>query len=420
VELHQVVVTRYLKMMRRKIFILLTLVILICSLASAEDVCSVNADDESCVSEEEKSSDIQAEGYIEHSENQICIIYFYGEGCPKCAQLEPYLKRLERKYRDKISITKYELYHNLKNYHLYNEYCNIQNIPVEERGVPFVAIDREYYMGLNQIKTRLEPKIEELLKSGERICPLEGERACHLIEKDKGDISPLIPSLKSRVSMPLIIVTGLIDGINPCAFAVLIFLLTFLLSISSTKKRMIKAGIVYIIAVYISYFLAGIGLLSAIQLTGISRIIVKVAALFAIFAGIMNIKDYFWYGKGFSLKIPDSKKKVIEKWTHKANVPAAIVLGFLVSMFELPCTGGVYLAIVAMLANSVTRLKALWYLLIYNIMFIVPLVIILILVIVGMKAEHIENWRDSHKNIMRLILGILLLILGIALLLGWI
>jgi cytochrome c biogenesis protein CcdA len=215
------------------------------------------------------------------------------------------------------------------------------------------------------------------------------------------------------------LVTGLVDSINPCAFAVMIFLLTFLLEVSNNTKRVLKAGLAYIASVYVTYFLSGLGFLSVVQLMGISGIIVKIAAVVAILAGLINIKDYFWYGRGFTLKIPESKKETIERWVHRANVPGAIVLGFLVAMFELPCTGGVYLAILALMADQMTKMKAIAYLLIYNVMFVLPLLAILLLVIKGMKAEHIESWRQSGKNLMKLAMGLLLVILGAAMLLGW-
>ena len=358
-----------------------------------------------------------------HSEDAICIVYFYGDGCPNCAKIKPYLDDLEQRYGQDISITRYEIYHNLKNYQMYNDFCNVESIPIEQRGVPFVAIDNEYYMGVSQIQNNLEPKILEMIASGEMVCPLGGEMSCHPIEYNETDINHIIQNFKpsfSTISIPLVVVTGLVDGINPCAFAVLIFLLTFLLQVSSNRARMIRAGIAYIIAVYVSYFLAGVGLLSVIQISGFSGIIVKVAAMLAIVAGLINIKDYFWYGKGISLGIPKSKKWVIEKWTQRANIPSALVLGFLVSMFELPCTGGVYLAILAMLASNVTKIKAIYYLLIYNIMFVLPLIVILVLITKGMSAEHIESWRESKKTWMRLVLGIVLVLLGLIMLSGWI
>jgi cytochrome c biogenesis protein CcdA len=395
-----------------KTFLLLIL-FLVLPFVVAEETCEL---EESCaVSYEESVGASNVEDYMVDNPDAICMIYFYSTGCTKCAEIKPFLEGLEGKYGDKIHINKLEVSHNLENYQLYSNYCGVQNVPLEDRGVPMVAIGDKFFMGPSNIEKNLESEIEGLLKSGFRVCPLPGEMGCQDVKQ--GDVNPVASTKK--ITIPLILGAGLIDGINPCAFAVLIFLLTFLLEISSTKRRMVKAGSVYILAVYVTYLLAGLGLLTVIQVSGVSSIIVKAAAAFALFAGLVNVKDYFWYGKGFSFEIPKSKKGVIEEWTKKANIPAAIVLGFLVSMFELPCTGGVYLAILAMLANTMTKTAALGYLLMYNIMFVLPLVAILILVIKGMKAEHIESWRNAKKNWMRLVLGLFLLALGIGLLLGW-
>ncbi|MFH1331930.1 MAG: cytochrome c biogenesis protein CcdA [archaeon] len=359
-------------------------------------------------------------GILTHEDEEgICVIYFYGEGCSKCAEIKPFIDQIEQKYKGQIHITKLELYRNLENYQLYNQYCTIQNIPLQERGIPLVAVGDKFFMGTTQISENLEPAIQEAIQKGQDACPLPGEMSCHALNITETETDPVIPGLKDKITLPIILGAGLADGINPCAFAVLIFLITFLIEVSSTKKRMIKAGLVYIGAVYVTYFLAGLGLLAAIQVIGLTQIIVKVAAGIAIIAGVINIKDYFWYGKVISLQIPESKKGIIEKWVYKANIPAAIVLGFLVSMFELPCTGGIYLAILAMLSNTVTQTTAIYYLLIYNLMFVLPLIIILLAITFGMKAEHIENWRQKKRNWMRLVMGLVLLALGIALLLGW-
>lgn len=397
-------------------WIVLALALLLFAVATASEESCHN---DTCSVVNNGTSDIVSTYVNSTSEQGICIIYFYGDGCPKCAETEPFIEQLEKKYQEQIHITKYELYHNLQNYELYNKFCSIQNIPIEQRGIPLVAIGNKFFMGTDQIKENLEPAIQEAIKKGENICPLPESGVCNEVNYNQTETNPVIPGLKQKITLPVIIGAGLIDGINPCAFAVLIFLLTFLIEVSSTKKRMVKAGLFYIIAVFGTYFIAGLGFLSAIQTIGPSKIIVRVAAVIAIIAGLINIKDYFWYGKGISLQIPESRKGTIQKWVYKANIPAAIVLGFLVTMFAMPCTGGIYLAILAMLANTVTKIQAIYYLLIYNVMFVVPLIIILLAVTFGMKAEHIENWRQSKKNWMKLVLGLMLVGMGVALLIGW-
>jgi len=407
----------------KKFFLFFFLFLLSFSLVSALDFqedCSVESETCSVIvpAETEVTGETIASD-IEHDPDKICLIFFYGIGCPHCASVEPFIREVAEKYGDKVSLHELEIYHNLENYQLYTKYCGVQNIPISKRGIPLLAINDKALMGEDPIRDNLEKEIEFMIENDVDVCPLPDEMSCSNIESNATQIDPAIQNMDSKITLPLIVGTGLLDGINPCAFAVLIFLLSFLLEIASDKKRMIKAGLAYIFSVYVTYFLAGLGLLTVIQVSGMSKYVIYAAATVAIVTGLINIKDYFWYGKGISLGIPASKKHIIEKWTKKANVPAAIVLGFLVSMFELPCTGGVYLAILAMLASSVTKLVAMFYLLIYNFMFVLPLIVILAALVLGMKAEHIESWRSAKKNIMRLVLGLLLLGLGIGLLLGW-
>jgi cytochrome c biogenesis protein CcdA len=407
-------------------FVMLSLVIGLAGAAFAAEVCKI--DEKTCANSTTGSTANNSIGQQSSANSSvmpadaICIAYFYGEGCSNCAKTEPYIEEIEAKYGGKIHIEKYEVYHDLKSLQLYNKLCSVQNIPLEQRGVPLVAINDKYLMGVDNIKSGLDPEIEYMLNNNIKVCPLDGEMACHTFAghntSQSNQTDSLIPGLKTGITVPLIIGTGLVDGINPCAFAVLIFLLTFLLTVSNDKKRMIKAGIAYVIAVYITYLIAGLGLLTAIHVSGLSGIIVKVAAIASIIVGLINIKDFFWYGKGFTLKIPEKSKSTIEKWVHKGNVPAALVLGFLVAMFELPCTGGVYLAIIALMANTMTQAAAFGYLLLYNLMFVLPLIFIILLVTRGMKAEHIERWRQSKKNWMKLAIGLLLVALGLAMLIG--
>jgi cytochrome c biogenesis protein CcdA len=221
----------------------------------------------------------------------------------------------------------------------------------------------------------------------------------------------------SQLTIPAIIGGALIDSINPCAFAVLIFLLSYLWAIGS-PRLILKVGLVYIATVFLVYFLAGLGILKALTFLGIAPIIYTVAAIILIFVGLVNVKDFFWYGKGFTLAIPESKKPIIQKYIHKASIPAAVVLGFLVSAFELPCTGGVYLAVLSLLANNETQLQAIPYLLLYNFIFVLPLFIILGLVYFGFSAGKMESLREEKRKWLRLLLGLGALVLGILMLLG--
>jgi cytochrome c biogenesis protein CcdA/glutaredoxin len=347
---------------------------------------------------------------IASAQNHVCIYFFYGIGCPHCAKVEPYLEQLEEKYPE-IEIKRFEVYYNQTNQELFNKFCDAYCVDI--RGVPIVFIGNKFLVGDVPIISNLENEIKKCLVSN-CTCP---EETLSNVSTVSGIPQQVSPTKKIELTIPVIATAALIDSINPCAFAVLIFLLTYLIALGA-KERILKVGLSYIIVVYITYFLAGLGLFTAIQTIGITKIIYKIAAIIAIIAGIINIKDFFFYGKWISLEIPKSRKPLLEKFIHKATIPSAIILGFLVSIFELPCTGGVYLAILSMLADKMTRISAIPYLLFYNLIFVLPLFIILALIYKGMSSEEMEKWRLEKRKYMRLIMGIIMVVLGMIMLLG--
>jgi cytochrome c biogenesis protein CcdA len=221
-----------------------------------------------------------------------------------------------------------------------------------------------------------------------------------------------MPDLK----LTTVLVTALIDSINPCAIGVLVLLISALLVLSEHKKKMLLTGIIYVAAVFVTYFLAGLGLLTVIHKLQIGEMIGVMVGFLVIFLGFVEIKDYFWYGKGFSLSIPASQVARVKKHAENATIPGAIILGILVSAVELPCTGGPYLAITTILAEKLDWL-AIWYLFIYNLIFVLPLAVIVILAYFGTTALDIKNWKEKYKRWMRLFTGLLMIALGVLLIL---
>jgi cytochrome c biogenesis protein CcdA len=339
------------------------------------------------------------EGSIEGAEDEVCVYYFYGQGCLACAETGPFIDEIGEKYSE-VHTHKLEIWHDETNRQLFFKFCDVYCL--DERLVPIVFIGDKSFIGVESIKDNLENEITHCIEDD---CPCPQERVQNVT---------VIP--KTELNIPIIFSAALIDSINPCAFAVLIFMLTYLLALGS-KRKILIVGLGYILMVFITYFLAGLGLFTAVETIGISVIFYRVAAVIAIVAGIINIKDFFFYGKGFSLEIPKSRKPMIEKYIRRASLPAALILGFLVSMFELPCTGGVYLAILSMLANNLTRMAAIPYLFLYNFIFVVPLFVILILVARGGSAEKMEKWRVGKRKYMKLLAGLFMIVLGIVMLL---
>lgn len=215
-----------------------------------------------------------------------------------------------------------------------------------------------------------------------------------------------------NITLPLIVGSAAIDSINPCAFAVLIFLILYLMAVKD-KKRMLTIGLTYVLIVYLAYFLAGLGLLSFIQSIHITKFFYYFTAGLSILLGLYSLKQALWQAKGLTLGIPESKKPLLHRFIKQATLPAAIILGLLVALFELPCTGGVYLAVLSLLADKNTWWQAFGYLLIYNFIFILPLLVILLGVYFGLPPEKVEQWRQEKKKWMRIAIGAVLVVLGI-------
>jgi cytochrome c biogenesis protein CcdA len=227
---------------------------------------------------------------------------------------------------------------------------------------------------------------------------------------------------EQELTLGLIVGAALLDSINPCVFGVLIFLVAYLFSVYKDPKRMLIAGGVYILAVYITYFLLGLGILRITTSLAVTRIFYFVAASVAIVAGLLEVKDFFWYGKGFSLQLlPGADKRIkfytaqiakMEKRHPLFSLAIAFILGIFVVLVELPCTGAPYLAILALIAQGAYS-KAVPLLLLYNLVFILPLLAILGLAFVGKSVEGMEEWRRRHRGLMRLAVGIFLIALGL-------
>ena len=209
-----------------------------------------------------------------------------------------------------------------------------------------------------------------------------------------------------------VIVTALIDSINPCAIGVLILLISIMIAFR-TKKEMVFYGFIYVFAVFLTYLLAGFGILyflSSIPLYVSEYISILVASLIII-AGLIEIKDFFWYGQGITLAIPPARAKQIHEMTKKITLPSVLFLGIFVAGVELPCTGAPYLAILLLLSQNF-NFAAFLMLILYNIIFVLPLIVILLMVHFGFKIQIIKRWKQSNRTYMRLATGIILIILG--------
>jgi len=199
-------------------------------------------------------------------------------------------------------------------------------------------------------------------------------------------------------TLPVVIITALIDSINPCAIGVLILLIATLLGLSKDKKKMISVGLIYITAVFVTYLLAGFGLLAFIQKFNISEQLSWIVGILVIILGVIEAKQ-------------------IKKMMKNVSIPGAVILGIFVAAVELPCTGGPYLAITTLLAKIGFSPEVFWLLVLYNFIFVLPLIIILAMVSFGVSTDAVKSWKDKQKKWMRLFIGLVMIALGVLLIL---
>ncbi|MFH1391003.1 MAG: cytochrome c biogenesis protein CcdA [Candidatus Diapherotrites archaeon] len=309
---------------------------------------------------------------------------------------------------------------------------NERNVPLEMQGHMIVTIDNSLILEGHVPIPILENLFEEynekpfpkMIIYQDFMLPLEdlesykimdeqGEiRECE-IKDDILECSELDGKIMSKDALlPLVIFTGLIDGINPCAFGVLLFFIAFLYTMRRSKMEIYKVGFVFIFMIFLTYLLIGLGLLQAILISGVPHLFGKISAVLMLLLALVNIKDYFFYGKWFSLKIPSFAAPIIKERMNDMTLAGVIILGFLVGLCTFPCSGGIYVGILSLMAIQTTFIEGLGLLLLYNAMFVVPLIIILLVASNEKVADKLNDWEKNNKKNMKLASGIVMLILA--------
>ena len=222
-----------------------------------------------------------------------------------------------------------------------------------------------------------------------------------------------------EATIPIVLGGALLDSINPCVIGVLILLLSVLIK-SKQRKSILLNGFVYTLGVYVTYLLGGITLLAVFntvrEVALVSQLFYMVIGSFVILAGFLEIKDFFWYGHGFSLAMPKRFVSTVEKKAQGSHrsLAAAFVFGVIVTLVELPCTGAPYLAVLSYMSQSgFSYFAALPLLLLYNLVFIAPLLFIIYLAYSGVGLKKLEKWRKENRGLMRLVVGLFLAGLGV-------
>lgn len=336
--------------------------------------------------------------FISHAETKKSALYFYSETCPHCQKVNAYF--VEQGFYDKYDIQKINIV-DQKNQELLTKVFAAKNM-AKDTGIPAIVIDQEVFMGD-------QPIINNFQKT---------------IDASQGTTQDFIASLennngskeKPRIDISIFILLGaaLADAANPCALAVLVLLLATVIS-AKGKGYALLSGFMFSLAIFISYLLMGLGLYKAIAAANVSKYLSIGAGALAILIALANFKDVFWYGKGFIMEVPFSWRPKMQALIRKATNPwSAFGIGFLVSLFLVPCASGPYVAILARLAERVEMTKTLSLLVLYNLIFVSPMIIVTIaMYFFGVRMRNVEEWRQKNLRTMHAVIGTIMFVLGI-------
>ena len=322
------------------------------------------------------------------------VMYFYGNTCPACKEAAPIMERILAKG---VAVEKYEVYDSRENADRMVMFFKMQGIPETEWAVPVAFYGGRMYMGIPQLQ-ELEKEVVAAAEQGN---------------------AGLTDSRSDTMGLLGIMGAALADSVNPCAILVLIILLSFVSLYHESGKRLIFSAASFIFSVFLTYILVGVGIVKALTFLGVSEWVRNFVGILAIVVGILNLKDFFAYGAGgFTAEIPQAWRPLLFSLLRKATTPwASFAMGSVVTLIELPCTGGPYFFALGILSKWGMTPAFFAYLILYNLIFVSPLVLIAVLVYMGkLTVEKASDWQAKNSRRLHLVAGLLMLAAGIGVL----
>ncbi|MFA5090741.1 MAG: hypothetical protein WC510_06940 [Candidatus Omnitrophota bacterium] len=354
---------------------------------------------------------------------------FYSQSCHKCLNINhKIIPAIESEFKGRITVDYLDI-SDIQNYKLLLSLKEKYGIK-HDTPVPVLYLQGHFLSG-------------DINKEGLRQFILNALKG-HA-DRNETKVAPIDPVAKFRnIEAMAVVSAGLVDGINPCAFTVIVFFVSFLALQGYRKRELLLIGLLFIFAVFLTYILIGVGIFGFLyrlrSFWMVSRVVNISVGVLSIALGFAALYDYFKFKKdkspeGLILKLPQAIKNRIHtligshyRKGHKNEAGrerkgifglmiASLTTGFLVSLLESVCTGQVYLpTIVFVLKATPLKIQALGYLLLYNLMFIAPLVIIFILAMLGVTSLEFSRLLKRHLSKVKIAMAFLFFGLGVFLL----
>ena len=233
--------------------------------------------------------------------------------------------------------------------------------------------------------------------------------------KQSSGASSLIWSLSKGGAwlLPLILISAILDSVHPCSFSILLVTIAFLFGMRMTRKKIIQIGGLYIAGIFTAYFLIGLGILKVLHLFNTPHFMGKLGAALLIVFGALNILNNLFPKFPLKLKIPSVSKNAMGRLMEKASVPAAFGLGLLVGICQFPCMGGPYLMVIGLLHDRMTYFSGFGYLMLYNLILILPLVAALFIAADKEVVGRVQEGKKTNLKNLRLWSGLIMVAIGI-------
>lgn len=352
----------------------------------------------------------------------VYVAYFYKNACRDCDPVAIELEYL-KSFGGNVTVRTYDL-GTRRGIEMNAAMCLAYGVPKEKRGIaPSLFVGSHYLYGKDLNRKELNAAIDAERKTAPPNVPWQAA------EQFKAQAKQELQSTFNTFTVFTVMGAGLVDGLNPCAFTVIVFLVAYLAFIGKTGKETLYVGLAMAATAFLTYLLLGFGLLSfvnAVSRSGTAGtwITAIVASLTAVF-GIVAISDFVRTkatGKesktlGMSKTMTQRIHAAIREHTKTSYlVLGAVVLGILVTLFEFGCTGQVYLPVITFVARSGdSTFKAIVYLVLFCLMSTLPLIIVFLLAYFGTSSKKISEFGRKHAAVLTLVGGIVMLALSVVL-----
>lgn len=350
-------------------------------------------------------------------DTRLVLYYFYSDTCPHCIEARPFVAELAA--RDWIELRAYEVSRNRANALLYQELA--ARLGEQARSVPAFLFCGTLQTGYHTAATtgaQLLAQLEACRADPARYIATSG-RDTSLFDEAREVPIPILGNIDPEVwGLPVLtlVIAGL-DAFNPCAFFVLLFLLSLMVHARS-RTRMLLVGGTFVFISGLIYFVFMAAWLNVFLLLGELRIVTFIAGLIAVSLATINIKDYFWFGSGPSLSIPEGKKPglyqrmrgLVAARSLSAMLLGTVALAVAVNGYELLCTAGLPMVYTRILTlREADPLVQYLYLLLYNLIYVIPLLVIVLLFVWRFGARKLG---EGEGRLLKLMSGMMMLGLG--------